>query len=186
MKPANLHIRRAVHADAAAFARIMGHPAVQPNLLQAPYTSAALWQARLADTLAPEKPDLLLVAEWPDEHGDAMVVGNAGLHPAGSGLRRRHVMGLGIAVLPEAQGQGVGLALMSALCGWADRWGQVLRIELTVFVDNPRAVALYERCGFRTEGRHVGYALRDGHYVDVLSMARLHPSPPRWAPFTTV
>jgi hypothetical protein len=26
----------------------------------------------------------------------------------------------------------------------------------------------------------VGYALRDGQYVDSLSMARLHPNPPRW------
>jgi putative acetyltransferase len=30
------------------------------------------------------------------------------------------------------------------------------------------------------EGLHRGYALRDGSYVDTLSMARLHPNPPRW------
>jgi len=56
----------------------------------------------------------------------------------------------------------------------------VLRLELTVYADNARAIALYESLGFRHEGRHVGYALRDGHYVDALSMARLHPDPPRW------
>jgi putative acetyltransferase len=90
-------------------------------------------------------------------------------------------MGLGLAVLPEAQGQGVGRALMHALCDWADNWGHVLRLELTVFADNHRAIRLYERCGFVHEGRHVGYALRDGRYDDVLSMARLHPKPPVWA-----
>jgi len=28
------------------------------------------------------------------------------------------------------------------------------------------------------EGTHRGYALRHGRYVDVHSMARLHPNPP--------
>ena len=88
---------------------------------------------------------------------------------------------LGISVAPEAQGQGVGRALMQALCDYADRWAQVLRIELTVFADNERAVRLYRSMGFVHEGTHRGYALRDGEYIDVLSMARLHPRPPRLA-----
>ena len=186
MHPFSLHIRRAVVGDAAAFARIMGEPAVLANLMQVPYTSEALWQASLSDSLAPGKPSLLLVAERPDAHGDLQVVANAGLHPVSLQLRRRHVMGLGIAVHGDAQGQGVGRALIAALCDWADRWGQVLRIELTVFVDHPQAITLYEKFGFRLsafgfrqECRHVGYALRDGRYVDTFSMVRLHPDPPR-------
>lgn len=179
--PTALKIRRAQPSDAAAFARIMGHADVQANLLQMPYPGLAQWQARLTEGAAPDKADLLLVAELPDAHGDLQQVANAGLHPVSAALRRRHVMNLGIAVAPEAQGQGVGQALMAALCDWADRWGQVLRLELTVFVDNPRAIALYQRHGFRQEGRHLGYALRDGAYVDVFSMARMHPSPPHWA-----
>ena len=178
--PTALKIRRAQPADAAAFVRIMGHPEVQANLLQMPYPGLAQWSARLTDGAALDKTDLQLVAELPDAHGDLQVVASAGMHPAGPALRRRHVMTLGISVAPEAQGQGVGHALMAALCDWADRWGQVLRLELTVFVDNPRAIALYQRHGFVQEGRHLGYALRDGAFVDVFSMARLHPSPPRW------
>lgn len=182
MNPAPVHVRRATVADASAFARIMGHPEVLGNLMQTPYTSGALWQDRLAETLAPGKADLMLVAERPDPHGDPQVVATAGLHPAGAALRRRHVMVMGIAVLPEAQGQGVGTALLRALCDWADNWGQVLRIELSVFSDNHRAITLYQRCGFRHEGHHVGYALRNGRYADSLSMARLHAQPPAWAP----
>ncbi len=180
LNPSPVTIRRAVLADAAAFAHIMGDPQVLPKLMQVPYTSEALWAARLAETLALGKPDLVLVAERPNEHGEPRVVATAGLHPVGVALRRRHAMMLGIAVAPEAQGQGVGQALMTALCDWADNWGQVLRIELQVYADNARAIALYQRCGFQHEGHHVGYALRDGQYVDSLSMARLHPNPPRW------
>ncbi len=175
-----IHIRRAVVSDAVAFARVMGHPEVVQGTLQLPYTSEALWLARLTDTLALGKPDLMLVAELPDSRGQPQVVGIAGLHPSSAALRRRHVMNLGIGVHPDMQRQGVGQALMAALCDWADRWGQVLRTELTVFVDNDHAVRLYARHGFVQEGRHLGYALRDGQFVDVFSMARMHPNPPRW------
>lgn len=176
-----VHIRRALLGDAAAFARVMGHPDVVPGTLQLPYASEALWHARLTDMLALGKPDLMLVAELPDGRGQPQVVATAGLHPTSAALRRRHVMNLGIAVHPDAQRQGVGHALMAALCDWADRWGQVLRTELTVFVDNAHAIRLYERHGFMHEGRHRGYALRDGRYVDCFSMARLHPNPPALA-----
>lgn len=166
-------LRRAALADAAALARIMGDPAVFPGLMQLPFTSEEVWQARLADTFAPGKPDLLLVAER-----DGEVVGSAGLHPVGAALRRRHVLTFGISVAREAQRQGVGSALLAALCDYADRWAGALRIELTVYADNAAAIALYRKFGFQTEGTHRAYALRDGVYVDALAMARLHPSPP--------
>ncbi len=168
-----LLIRRAVLGDAAAFARIFGDPEVQPQLMALPYTSEAIWRTRLADNDAPGRIDLQLVAERGGE-----VVGSAGLHPVGPALRRRHAMTLGISVAPAAQGQGVGKALMQALCDYADRWAQVLRLELDVYADNARAIALYRQFGFEIEGRHPAYALRDGQYVESLSMGRLHPNPP--------
>jgi putative acetyltransferase len=180
MKPETppITVRRATVADAASFVRINGDPAVLPNLLQVPYPSEEFWKQRLGEILAPGKPDILLVAECPDAEGRLQVVGNAGLMASGAALRRRHVMNLGIAIASDAQGQGVGGTLMKALCDWADHWGQVLRIELTVFTDNARAIALYRRFGFVQEGLHRGYALRNGAYADTYSMARLHPAQP--------
>ena len=169
-------VRKATTQDAAAFARIMGDPAVYPGLMQLPYTDEETWRVRLADNFAPGKTDLPLAAEL-----NGAVVGTAGLHPVGPALRRRHVLMLGISVLPEAQGKGVGTALMAALCNYADRWAGALRLELTVYCDNAAAIHLYRKFGFEVEGTLRGYALRDGQYADVYAMARLHPDPPRIA-----
>lgn len=166
-------VRRTTTKDAAAIARIMADPAVYAGLMQLPFANEELWAARLAESLAPGKPDLLLSAEL---HGE--VVGSSGLHPVGAALRRRHAMMLGISVAREVQGRGVGSALMAAMCDYADHWAGVLRLELTVYADNAPAIALYRKFGFEVEGTHRAYALRDGRYVDALAMARLHPNPP--------
>jgi putative acetyltransferase len=170
-------LRRARPADAPAFARMMAEPEVFSNVLQLPHPDAALWEQRLADSGAPGRADLHLAAVVEGE-----VIGSAGLHTAAPMLRRRHAVGLGITVARSWQGRGVGSALMSALCDYADQWAGILRIELTVFTDNTRAVALYQRFGFEIEGTLRAYALRHGHYEDVYTMARLHPHPPAWSP----
>lgn len=169
----SITVRRATPRDAAAYAKLMSDPQVYGNLMQLPMPDEALWHARLTESTAPGKPDLLLSAEL-----DGEVVGSCGLHPAGPQLRRRHVMFLGISVAPAAQRRGVGSALMAAMCDYADRWAGVLRLELTVFVDNAPAIALYRKFGFEVEGTQRAYALRDGVYEDVFAMARLHPNPP--------
>jgi hypothetical protein len=51
-----------------------------------------------------------------------------------------------------------------------------------VDTDNHKAQALYKRFGFVEEGVHRCHALRDGVYVDSLSMARLNPAPLRGFP----
>jgi len=166
-------IRRPRPADAAAIAATMADPQVQPGLLQMPYGTEEFWRKRIEEMpVGSNVQELFLVAER-----GGMIVGNAGLMPT-QGVRRRHVMGLGLSVAPTAQGQGVGTALMQALVDWADRWAQVLRIELTVFTDNAAAIALYRKFGFELEGTHRAYALRDGVYADVHAMARFHPAPP--------
>lgn len=166
-------VRRATVNDALAMSRIMGDPEVFPSLLQMPLPSEALWRARLEAGQSPTATDLQVVAEL-----DGEVVGSAGLHPMPQ-LRRRHVAMLGISVMQHAQGRGVGRALMQALCDYADGWAQLLRIELTVFTDNEKAISLYRAFDFRAEGTHRAYAMRHGVYADVLAMARLHPNPPR-------
>ena len=165
--------RRARPADAADFARLMSDSGVFANLMQLPYPTEEMWRARLEEQLQPARSDLHLVAEQ-----DGRVIASLGLHPAVQ-VRRRHVAMLGISVDAAFQRQGLGTMLMQAACDYADQWAGILRIELTVFVDNLGAQALYRKFDFRYEGTHSGFALRHGVYADVHSMARWHPHPPQ-------
>jgi L-phenylalanine/L-methionine N-acetyltransferase len=167
-RPAGLTIRRAEPGDFEAFARIYDAASAYSGTLQIPYPSREAWRKRLAE---PVEGDFILAACI-----DGEVVGNAGLHHFKS-PRRAHAMHLGMTVRDDFQGRGVGTALMEALTTLADGWLNVTRLELTVFTDNARALALYRKFGFEVEGTHKAYALRDGRYVDVHCMARVRPKP---------
>ena len=162
-------IRRASVDDCEAFAACFRDEDAYSGTLQVPYPSKDFWRKRIADL---PDTDYLLVTEV-----DGRVVAHAGLHRAGTSPRRAHVMTLGVTVHREWQGKGLGRALMQALLDLADKWLPVMRIELTVYTDNERAITLYRRFGFEIEGTHSGYALRDGRYVDTHSMARVRRKP---------
>jgi len=75
---------------------------------------------------------------------------------------------------------GVGTALMKALLDIADNWLMLVRVELTVFEDNERAIHLYEKLGFEKEGlmRLAAIslaAIRNGKYENQYIMARINP-----------
>ncbi len=64
-----------------------------------------------------------------------------------------------IVVAPEAEGRGVGRALMAAAEDWARARGYRL-LSLHVFEDNARARALYERLGYQPDIRRMIKTLR--------------------------
>ena len=88
------------------------------------------------------------------------------------GHSRAHIGILGIALLPEARGQGLGARLLLAAIDMS--WSRGLtRIALNVRADNPNAKALYERLGFEHEGIVRRASLIDGIYHDAHAMALL-------------
>ncbi len=175
MSASTITVRRITLDDADAFAAMLANPEVYPHLLQMPYGSGEQWRTRLAGNASPSSADVLLVAV---NEGGALV-GGAGLHPVGASPRRHHAMSLGMQVQPAWQRQGVGSLLLKSLVDIADNWLGLLRLELDVYADNAKAQALYTRFGFVAEGLHRCHALRDGVYVDTVSMARLNPAPLR-------
>jgi L-phenylalanine/L-methionine N-acetyltransferase len=169
-----LTIRAAEPADAAAVSALIGREGVFEGTSQLPLMPVA---SRIERFSKPDPAGLLIVA-CVQENQVERIIGMLGLHGVQPGLRRAHVRGLGIAIDSAWQGQGVGDRLMTAALHWADQWAGVLRIELTVFADNQRAIKLYERHGFLTEGLLRSHMLRDGVFADTYLMSRLHPKPP--------
>ena len=163
-------VRRAEPEDYEGVWRTMKDEEAYAGLLQVPFPSKEAWRRRMAE---PVEGDFFLVACV-----DGEIVGNAGLHAAAKSPRRAHAMHVGMAVHRDWQGKGVGTALMRAICGLADGWLHVIRLELTVYTDNARAIALYRKFGFEVEGTHRAFALRGGKYVDTHAMARVRPKPP--------
>jgi len=167
-----LQFRRAAATDAEALARLMSDEDVISALLQTPYPGVEAWRKRL-ETQAADTDAIHLVAV----HGSE-VVASAGLHGHPNLPRLRHSAMLGIAVARAWQGRGVGSELMRRLLDLADNWLGLLRVELSVYTDNARAIAMYRRHGFEMEGTLRAFGLRHGRYDDVYTMARLHPDQP--------
>lgn len=160
-----IQIRRTEPSDAEAMARIMSGPRALRGTLQIPYPSVEGWRKRLAE---PPEGFYSLVACVESE-----VVGTLGLETFPSRPRRRHVGKIGMAVRDDWQGKGVGTALMQAAVDMADKWLNLLRLELEVYVDNEPAIKLYKKFGFEVEGTGKRADFRDGKYVDIYMVARL-------------
>lgn len=64
---------------------------------------------------------------------------------------------------------GVGSAIMEALIELAKE-ASLKNVELGVYADNERAIALYRRFGFEEIGRHRGKMYVDGEYYDEILM----------------
>jgi putative acetyltransferase len=165
-------IRRMEPSDAEGVASTFRSRGAAFGTLQNPYPSIAEWAKRLADNDPARDYGFVALVS-------GAIVGHAGLHRSSPNPRRAHAWHLGMAVADEWQGRRIGTRLMETMIDLADQWLGVLRIELTVYCDNARAIALYEHFGFVIEGRHPAYSLREGEFVDTYTMGRLHPRPPR-------
>ena len=84
----------------------------------------------------------------------------------------RHVGRLGMGLLPEFRGRGLGRRLAVETIR-AARAAGMERIELEVFASNARAIALYQSLGFVIEGTKVQSRKLDGQYDDNVCMALL-------------
>jgi RimJ/RimL family protein N-acetyltransferase len=156
-----LVIRRATEDDLDAFVDVLHAVAAEGRWIatEIPFDRAA---RAMALRNGMKNGDVLFMVE---EHG--RTIGSGGLHATG----QRGVAMLGMALLQEARGQGRGQAMLQRMLEEAATH-RIRRIELEVFPDNERAIALYRRVGFaELEVRREHLRRRDGSRRDVLAMA---------------
>ena len=139
---------------------------------------------RVTDAVMRERRFLAFVEGFPIEEAAAFVARNLRLrnpqlvaddggHVVGwCDIRREtipvyaHVGHLGMGLLPDYRGQGIGTRLLRAAIDEARAAG-FERIELSVYGGNARAAALYRKAGFAHEGTRVRGRKLDGEYDDV-------------------
>jgi len=85
--------------------------------------------------------------------------------------RIRHVVSINIAILQAYTGQGLGGKLFGALEEWARQSG-IVRMDLSVMVNNIPAQKLYQKLGFVREGTKRGSMFVGGEYIDEYYMCK--------------
>lgn len=103
---------------------------------------------------------------------DGLLVANAHCYGIGDRIKIKHRAGLGISVLKEYWGMGIGTILMLEMIELMTQKG-FEQIELDVMGNNDRAIALYKKMGFIECGRlpH-GIRFIDGRYTDLVTMVK--------------
>lgn len=107
--------------------------------------------------------DLFLVAE----HGGRLVGSLTAMR--GRGAFRAHVAEFGLSLVPEYRDAGIGRAMIAYTMDWCRSRG-VEKLNLEVFADNDRAIALYRSMGFIEEGIRRRQVKIDGRYIDLIQM----------------
>jgi putative acetyltransferase len=159
-----LIIRHSELKDIAGLQQLYSLPNAYSGTLQLPNPSLESWHKRIS---AIPEGVYSYVAEVDD-----VIAGNLGLRVEAN-PRRRHVASLGMAVHDDFLRKGIGSQLLCTALDLADNWLNIHRIELTVYIDNVSAIALYKKFGFILEGQSKDYAFRGGEFVDVYQMSRI-------------
>lgn len=84
---------------------------------------------------------------------DGRVAGNCGLI-FNSKQKTRHRASVGIALISEFWGLGIGTQMFQEMIRLTEERGDVLQMELEFVEGNSRARGLYEKMGFRVAGIH--------------------------------
>lgn len=164
-------IREATPDDAAALLQLSQQVAQETEYLVMDETGMALSAEMLAmhlESLYESPNNLLLLAFVNDQ-----LVGNASVK-ASNDYRIAHIGEIGISILKEFWGIGLGSLLMEEILYWAQDSQLIRRLELTVQVQNTRAVHLYQKFGFQLEATMARGARSDqGEFLAVHLMSLL-------------
>lgn len=112
--------------------------------------------------------DIMIAAFINDE-----LVGNAGISCVGSFMKIKHRASFGISIKERFWNNGIGNILVKEIIEEARKMGYE-QIELGVFSDNERALALYKKYGFEIWGyTKKGFKIEDGTYRDEIIMGKV-------------
>ncbi len=159
-------LRPLVREDAPRLTQILNDGAVRRNLrLERPVSLAA--EQEFIAALAHTTDDVVVGIDA----RPGRLIGVTGLHHLGDPARQAE-FGIFLGG-PEEWGKGYGQEATRLIVAYGFEVLALNRVWLHVHADNHRGIHAYEKVGFRREGVLRQAALRDGRFVDVVSMAVL-------------
>ncbi|MBO0422621.1 GNAT family N-acetyltransferase [Enterococcus plantarum] len=164
-------IREAIPDDAVEILRALKIAGSETPFLVMDEKGLEMTPVEMSENLANlyESPNNLLMVALADEQ----VIGTASIK-ASSKKRIEHIGEIGISILKDYWGFGLGTLMMEELIEWAKESGVIRRLELTVQHRNQRAVHVYEKIGFKTETIMARGAKTDeDEFLDVHLMSRM-------------
>jgi len=144
----------------------------------------AIYEAGIATGDATFETDVPDWAAWDAAHladhrlvarVDGTVVGWVALAPVSDRRAYAGVAEDSIYVAPDAQGRGVGRALLAAVVASAEQGG-IWTVQTGIFPENQASVRLHQACGFRVVGVRERLGRLHGRWRDVLLLERRSPA----------
>lgn len=167
----NINVRAAQESDAAAFLDLWDtldseteFMLYEPNERQATLEAT---QSRLANAQNSEKAQIFVLEDL-----DAGLLAGFCAGSRTSNLRDKHSLHIVAGIRQAYTGKTWGYALLKELEGWAREY-KVSRLELSVMVNNTKAIALYEKLGYKFEGTKINAVKLKSGFVDEHIMAKL-------------
>lgn len=167
--PIEIVVRPAINCDARAILGLLQQVGRETDyLVTGPKGSSYTidQQRQLLEEYQKAPRSILLVAEVDDQ-----LVGIANVSALDQN-RQSHVAEVGVALVQEYWGYGVGSILVEETIRFA-RHSSIEVLTLEVVAQNQRAIGLYEKFGFELTGRHskrlkVEYAYYDTHTMELI------------------
>lgn len=144
--------------------------AVEPDVLGPDWSGfgqVGALQRRLEDDGLLGEERGLLVIDAADR-----AVGEVSWHAVRYG-GRPHAWNVGVAVVPEARGRGIGTRAQALLVDYLFAHTPVARVEAHVRADNPAECRSLEKSGFTREGVLRSAQFKDGAWRDLVMFSRL-------------
>ena len=109
----------------------------------------------------------LVVVSGGQATGEGRIVGGVGVFQdrGGRSPKTRHLCGVGLHLIREYRGQGIGTRLLELAVEWARQQGY-LKMDASIFSTNAASLALFRKLGFVEEGRRRCQFLVEGGFVD--------------------
>ena len=103
---------------------------------------------------------------------EGAIIGSLDFH-GGEFARVAHVGSFGMTVHADYRNRGIGTGLVETMLLWATNHPSIEKLCTNLFTNNTRAITLFTRFGFQSEGRrHREFLFAPGRYLDALQLSK--------------